>query len=139
MENRNELIVDERIDDAMGEAEVTNPLQMLAQLPERGGRRTIAGDKEVDAKEFVASRRAMNVTPHVARSKYSGPSSAFDKRTTRHLDYEISQRIRKRVREIFGWTTTVGNFRRTRYGARRGPSSHHFSLELPTTCYECRA
>jgi len=27
----------------------------------------------------------------------------------------VSQRIRKRVEEIFGWIKTVGGFRRTRY------------------------
>jgi IS5 family transposase len=27
----------------------------------------------------------------------------------------MSQRVRKRVEEIFGWLKTVGNFRRTRY------------------------
>jgi IS5 family transposase len=27
----------------------------------------------------------------------------------------VSQRIRKRVEEIFGWMKTVGGFRRTRY------------------------
>src|ERR1022692_4462020 len=48
---------------------------------------------------------------------FCGPqrSSALDERTTRHPGYDISQRIRKRVEEIFGWTKTVGNFRRTRY------------------------
>jgi transposase len=115
MENRNGLIVDVRIDEAMGKAEVTNALQMLAQLPERAGRRTIAGDKGFDTKEFVAWTRAMNVTPHVAQNEYPGRSSALDERTTRHPGYDISQRIRKRVEEIFGWTKTVGNFRRTRY------------------------
>jgi IS5 family transposase len=29
--------------------------------------------------------------------------------------YAVSQRIRKRVEEIFAWIKTVGNFRRTRY------------------------
>ena len=29
--------------------------------------------------------------------------------------YAVSQRIRKRVEEIFGWMKTVGGFRRTRY------------------------
>ena len=29
--------------------------------------------------------------------------------------YSISQRIRKRVEEIFGWVKTVGGFRKTRY------------------------
>jgi hypothetical protein len=99
----------------MGKAEVTNALQMLAQLPERAGRRTIAGDNGFDTKEFVAWTRAMNVTPHVAQKEFPGRSSALDERTTRHPGDDISQRIRKRVEEIFGWTKTVGNFRRTRY------------------------
>jgi len=70
---------------------------MLAQLPERDGRRTIAGDKGFDTKEFVVWTRAMNVTPHVAQNEYPGRSSALDDRTTRHPGYEISKRIRKRV------------------------------------------
>ena len=34
---------------------------------------------------------------------------------TRHRGYAVSQRIRKRVEEIFGWMKTIGGFRRTRY------------------------
>jgi len=30
----------------------------------------------------------------------------------------VSQRIRKRVEEIFGWMKTVGGFRRTRFKGR---------------------
>ena len=54
------------------------------------------------------------VTPHVSQNT-SGRRSAIDGRTTRHAGYAISQRIRKRVEEIFGWMKTVGGFRRTRY------------------------
>ncbi len=54
------------------------------------------------------------MTPHVAQNT-NGRSSAIDGRTTRHPGYDISQRIRKRVEEIFGWMKTVGGFRRTRY------------------------
>jgi hypothetical protein len=32
-----------------------------------------------------------------------------------NLGYAQSQRVRKRVEEIFGWMKTVGGFRRTRY------------------------
>jgi len=35
-------------------------------------------------------------------------------RTTRHLVYAVSQRLRKRVGEI-GWMKTVGNLRKTRH------------------------
>jgi IS5 family transposase len=34
---------------------------------------------------------------------------------THHPGYAISQRIRKRVEEVFGWVKTVGAFRKTRY------------------------
>jgi IS5 family transposase len=44
--------------------------------------------------------------------------SAIDGRTTRHAGYPVSQRLRKRVEEIFGWMKTVGGFRRTRYRGR---------------------
>ena len=41
--------------------------------------------------------------------------SAIDGRTTRHPGYQVSQKVRKQVEEIFGWMKTVGGFRRTRY------------------------
>ena len=47
-------------------------------------------------------------TPHVA-AKASG--NAIDGRTTRHAGYAVSQRLRKRVEEIFGWMKTVGLMR----------------------------
>ena len=55
--------------------------------------------------------RNRGVTPHVAQRT----RSAIDGRTTRHPGYRMSQKIRKRVEEIFGWMKTVGGFRRTRY------------------------
>jgi hypothetical protein len=57
--------------------------------------------------------RERRVTPHVAQNT-SKRCSAIDGRTTRHPGYAVSQRIRKRVQEIFGWMKTVGGFRRTR-------------------------
>jgi len=44
--------------------------------------------------------------------------SAVDGRTTRHSGYAVSQRLRKRVEEIFGWTRTVACFRKTRFRGR---------------------
>ncbi len=29
--------------------------------------------------------------------------------------YQVSQRVRKRIEEIFGWMKTTGGFRKTRY------------------------
>ena len=60
--------------------------------------------------------RQHDVTPHVARKiRYSG----IDGRTTRHVTYEVSQRMRKRVEEIFGWLKTVGLLRKTRHRGER--------------------
>ena len=49
-------------------------------------------------------------------AKKSG--SALDRRTTRHETYRVSQGIRKRIEEIFGWLKTVGGLRKSRYIGR---------------------
>lgn len=114
MENRNGLLVDLRVSEASGRAERDVALEMLQAHTK--GRRTIAADKGYDAADFVASCREMGVTPHVAKHQHR---RTIDARTTRHPGYAISQRIRKRVEEIFGWAKTVGGFRRTRFKGRR--------------------
>jgi len=45
-------------------------------------------------------------------------SSAIDGLTTRHLGYAISQRIRKRIEEAFGWVKTVAGQEKTKYRGR---------------------
>ena len=75
----------------------------------------MGADKGYDTRGFVDDCRDRNVTPHVAQNQHARRRSAIDARTTRHAGYAVSQRIRKRVEEIFGWTKTVGNVRRTRY------------------------
>ena len=56
----------------------------------------------------------MRVTPHVAQH-VSGRRSAIDGRTTRHPGYEVSQRIRKRIEEGFGWIKTVAGQEKTKF------------------------
>ena len=79
------------------------------------GRVTIAGDKGYDTKDFVKEMRRMNVTPHVAQNLKRPGGSAVDGRTTRHSGYEISQRKRKRIEEVFGWMKTIGMLRKCRH------------------------
>ena len=68
----------------------------------------------------------MNVTPHVA-AKVTG--SAIDSRTTRHAGYAVSQRIRKRVEEVFGWSKTVGPLAQTMLrGAERVGAQFTFTV-----------
>ena len=76
---------------------------------------TVAADKGYDRAGFVAGCRALNVTPHVAQNERRPGGSALDLRTTGWPGYGVSQPMRKRVEETFGWLKTVGNFRRSRY------------------------
>lgn len=122
MENRNGLLLNVVLKEATGKAERETAEAMLkAKRRQRGNdaRLTVAGDKGYDTTDFVASVRRMNVTPHVACNDGRCGGSALDERTTRHEGYRISQRIRKRVEEIFGWMKTIGGFRRTRYKGKR--------------------
>lgn len=118
MENRNGLIVDLDLTEADGFAERTAGLDLLRRQRRRGRRRlTIAGDRGYDTRGFVAGCRELSVTPHLARNT-TKQRSAIDGRTTRHAGYAVSQRVRKRVEEIFGWVKTVGGGRKLRYIGR---------------------
>jgi transposase len=115
MENRHGLLVDLRIAEANGRAEREAALQMVDEELPGENSITLGADKAYDTRDFVAQCRSRNVTPHVAQNESGRRRSAIDDRTTRHPGYAVSQRIRKRVEEIFGWVKTVANFRRTRY------------------------
>ena len=115
MENRHGLLVDFQTTQATGTAERDTVPVLVDQAKERGFHpKTLGGDKGYDTGDCVAALRQRGLTPHVAQNT-NGRSSAIDGRTTRHPGYAISQRIRQRVEEIFGWMKTVGGFRRTRY------------------------
>lgn len=113
MENRNGLVVRAEATMAAGTAEAHTAEDLVEQLPGEG-RRTVGADKAFDTRDFVDAMRDLNVTPHVAQHT-TGRQSAIDERTTRHPGYEISQRKRKRVEEIFGWLKTVGLMRKLRH------------------------
>jgi len=114
MENRNGLIVTTRVTRATGTAEADAALEMAEQIGSRR-RVTMGGDKGYDQKKLIEELRQENITPHIARNEKRNGGSAIDERTTRHAGYEISQRKRKRVEEIFGWMKTVGLMRKLRH------------------------
>jgi IS5 family transposase len=105
MENRNGLAVDSQLTKASGTAEPEAALAMLGSIPGEH-RITVGADKFYDQRAFVHGARGYKVTPHVAARDRG---SAIDGRTIRHAGYEVSQKIRKRVEEIFGWLKTIGN------------------------------
>ena len=116
MENRNGLLVDFQLTQATGTAERDAVPDLLDAAVERGFHpQTLGSDKNDDPADRVADQRVRGVTPHVAQNIGRKGGSAIDGRTTRHAGYTTSQRLRKRVEEIFGWMKTVGGLRRTRY------------------------
>jgi hypothetical protein len=118
MENRNGLVVDVELTEADGRAEREAGLKMLKRHGR--GRSTVGADKGYDTKDFVKGCRDLKVTPHVAQNVNSHRRSAIDGRTAGQLGYAVSQRLRKRVEEIFGWWKTVAGGRKLRYlGQRR--------------------
>lgn len=114
MENRNGLVVDVELTQATGRSEREAALRMLDRQVRRRRRITLGADKGYDSREFVAALRTRRVTPHVARNQ-GGRHSAVDGRTTSWGGYQRSQRIRKRVEEIFGWVKTVAGGHKLRF------------------------
>jgi transposase len=107
MENRNGLVVAAELTPATGTAERDAALDLSVGLKPGS---TLGGDKGYDVASFVKELRERQITPHVAQNT-SNRRSAIDGRTTRHPGYAISQRVRKRVEEPFGWAKTIGRVR----------------------------
>lgn len=128
MENRNGLCIDLKVNEATGYAEREAALAMLS----RQGRKqvhpkTLGADKGYHASDFVDGLRGKNIIPHIAQAK-NRKTPGLDGRTTRHADYVVSQRIRKRVEEIFGWFKTVGGLRKTRFRGVERTQEYVFML-----------
>jgi len=114
MENRSGLVVDACLTPADGHAERVAALHMIEPHADRPRAITLGGDKGYDSADFVNELRSMKVTPHVAQNT-SNRRSAIDARTTRHPGYAVSQRIRKRIEEAFGWIKTVAGQEKTKF------------------------
>jgi transposase len=112
MENRNGLLVETFLTEANGRAEREAAMLMAEEIPP-GKRVTMGADKAYDTQELVRELRGMNITPHVAQNN-THRRSAVDQRTTRHAGYEISQRKRKRVEQVFGWMKVVGGLKKVK-------------------------
>lgn len=115
MENRNCLVAAATLGHATGTAERDAAMAMIQAKPKA---RTLGADKGYDTRGFVEQLRSLGVTPHVACNDTKRGGPAIDGRTTRHEGYRISQRIRKRIEEAFGWIKTVAGRRKTRFKGR---------------------
>mgnify|MGYP000639841451 CR=1 FL=1 len=117
---------------ADGHAERQAALAMLDRQPERRQRRTLAADKAYDTEDFVAACRERGVTPQVAQNLAHPAGSRIDGRTTRHVGYLVSQRIRKRIEEGFGWGKDGRPLRKMKH---TGLAKAAFMTTLTVGCY----
>jgi Transposase DDE domain len=132
MENRNGLIVGAVTTRASGHAERLAALALIEPHAERPQPMTLGADKGYDTGDFVMELRDKAVTPHIAQNA-SARRSAIDGRTTRHPGYAVSQRIRKRVEEAFGWDKTVAGLRKMRH---RGLPKVGWQFTLAMAAYD---
>ena len=134
MENRNGLIVDAQATHATGTAERETALAMIERTRKSGKRVTLGADKLYDAASFTGELRARRITPHVAINGTVSKlgkvrKTLVDKRTTRHEGYAISQRIRKRIEEGFGWAKTIGGLAKLKVrGLARADAAFTFRM-----------
>jgi transposase len=110
MENRNGLVVGADATLATGTAE-RDAAATFSELLPKGA--TLGADKNYDAEAFVEGLKARGIEPHVAIngtvSKHGkARKTAVPSDVAASLRYAISQRLRKRIEESFGWSKTVG-------------------------------
>ena len=127
MENRHGLCVGAAVDAADGRAE-RRQAQALVQRAKRRQRlhpRTVGLDGGYEDGKFLARLERAGIEPHVpirrgrivARDA-AGRARQRARQRMRTARYRLSQRLRKRVEEIFGWCKTVGRLARTRFVGR---------------------
>lgn len=127
MENRNGLCVLFEVTPSVGVTEAEQALDQLDQLRKNGYKPCSAGaDSNYHTAAFVSGCRNRNIAPHVAFHG-SRKTPGLDSRTKRCGAYKASQKVRKRIEEIFGWMKTTGNFRKSRHiGCERTNFSGQF-------------
>ena len=113
MENRHGLVVAGDATQATGTAEREAALDLIDTHRPGAGRITVGADKGFDVEAFVQALRQRKVTPHIAIDGHltktgKRRNTAIDGRALRHVGYDISQRCRKRIEEVFGWIKTTG-------------------------------
>jgi transposase len=142
MENRNGLVVAAEATLATGTAEREAAARLSERLPEGA---TLGADKNYDAQAFVEGLKARGVEPLVAvngrvskHGKVRKP--AVPSKVAASLGYAISQRLRKRIEESFGWTKTVGGLAQVKVrGLAKVRTAFVFAVAVLQPCSPAQA
>ncbi|MES0875447.1 IS5 family transposase [Sinimarinibacterium thermocellulolyticum] len=112
MENRNGLAVDGCVTQADGYGERNAAMAMIDAIKTEG-EITLGADKGYDASEFVERLHKAKVVPHIAQNT-KNRRSAVPAVVAKTDGYAVSQILRKRIEEIFGWAKEVGGMARVK-------------------------
>jgi transposase len=133
-ENRHGLIVGITITEANGTAEREAALDMVDELKSTHQRqpKTLGTDKGYDSGDFLQALEARGIEPHVPLVKDPcDPNNVVHTQRqpgvqARHrmkerqatLGYQLSQKCRKKVEEVFGWLKEIAELGRSRVVGR---------------------
>jgi transposase len=115
MENRHGLCV--AFDIRSGWSEAEGAMRQLTGLKRRGWKpQTVGADRGYCSQKFIRGLRQRGVVPH--------PAALANRQMlgikVRSGAYQLSQKCRRKIEEIFGWIKTTGGLRKSRYrGAQR--------------------
>lgn len=147
-ENRHGLILEVAVTEAHGSAEREAALEMVDRYRSKHGRgpKTLGADAGYDAGEFLMALEQREIEPHVAMTSTqpADPQTARPDRQEKiaarrrmqarqqTIGYTVSQRVRKRIEECFGWLKTIAGMGRSRWVGRWKLRQ---SLELTAAAY----
>jgi transposase len=134
MENRHGLVAQEQLTHATGRAEREAALLLLDRTP---GCTTLGADKGYDATALVEALVERGIAPHIARDTHASTTgrprrSAVPQALAETEGYQTSQRVRKRIEEVFGWIKQSAGLRQTRH---RGIKQVSAVFSLTVTAY----
>lgn len=124
MENRHGLCVQMSVT-ASTQSETSAATELLGRQIDQSevSPASVGADKGYHNAEFVEFNRQHDITPHVAEIT-ARKVKGLDGRTTRSAGYKTSQRLRKRIEEIFGWAKEIGGLRRTKHRGLERAGQH---------------
>ena len=112
MENRNGLCVLFEVKPAVGAPESAVAVTQIKELQERGiPVATVGAARGYCTQEFVEGTRDHGVVPHPAHDSRRRTMGVH----LHSVAHATSQRVRRRIEQIFGWGKTAGGFRKSRY------------------------
>lgn len=138
-ENRQGLAVATQLPQATGRAERDAAPEMIRKRKVKRGA-TLGAGKGYNAWTFKRDPGQAGIRPHIALKSETG-RGGLPVRTPE--GYEISQRMRKRIEETFGWTKTTGGYAKTKFRGKaarriRLPYRHRGVKPRPITAASCR-